>query len=62
MHEGSERRWSIDFQVGRDGYSGTESLEGNRTETIIRTSQRKEIGHVLGMLHERTSIEAEEEQ
>lgn len=38
MYESSERRWSVDFQVGRDGYSGTESLEGNRAETIIRTS------------------------
>lgn len=27
-----------------------------RKETIIWTSQRKEIGNILGMLHERTSI------
>lgn len=62
MYESSERRWSVDFQVGRDGYSGTESLESYRSETIVRASQRKAIGDVLGMLYERASIEAEEEQ
>lgn len=48
--------------MGGNGYSGAESLESHRTETIIWTSQRKEIGDVLGMLYERASIEAEEEQ
>ena len=39
MYESSERRWSTDFQVGGDGYSGSESMESNWTEAVIWTSQ-----------------------
>ena len=42
--------------MGGNGYSGAESLESYRSETIVRASQRKAIGNILGMLHERTSI------
>lgn len=43
-------------RLDEHGYSGAESLESYRSETIVRASQRKAIGNILGMLHERTSI------
>ena len=53
MHESPERRRRIDIQMGGDRHTGTESLESNRAEAIIWTSQRKTFGHVLGVLYER---------
>lgn len=42
--------------MGGNGYSGAESLESHRPETIVRASQWKEIRNVLGMLYERTEM------
>lgn len=49
----SERRWSIDFQVGGDGYPGSESMESNWTEAVIRTSQWEAFKYILGVFYER---------
>ena len=56
MYESSERRWSTDFQVGGDGYPGSESLESNWTEAVIRTSQWEAFKYILGVFYERSGL------
>ena len=56
MYESSERRWSTDFQVGGDGYPGSESMESNWTEAVILTSQWEEFKYILGVFYERSGL------
>lgn len=56
MYESSERRWSTDFQVGGDGYPGSESMESNWTEAVIWTSQWEAFKHILGVFYERSGL------
>ena len=56
MYESSERRWSTDFQVGGDGYPGSESMESNWTEAIIWASQREAFKYILGVFYEGSGL------
>ena len=56
MYESPESRRSTDFQMGGDGYPGTESLESNWTEAIIWASQREAFKYILGVFYEGSGL------